>query len=170
MSGAYVVMPAPGDEASLRADVAGIHAFLTAKKNVDGRGTPGRLARKMRFALLPGHDEISTSATFQVHVNLLTYALRHPSYRGAGRINVCSMKTSFEFVTVSTAIVFDVERELELLERCASECSLIAESATDRCAKCEHQALASEYREIAEALRSYRGAAVVPGSRASVFL
>ena len=67
------------------------------------------------------------------------------------------MKTSFEFVTVTTAIVFDVERELELLERCASECSLIAELATDRRAKCEHQALASEYREIAEALRSYRG-------------
>jgi hypothetical protein len=80
------------------------------------------------------------------------------------------MKTSFEFVTVTTAIVFDVERELELLERCASECSLIAESATDRCAKCEHQALASEYREIAKALRSYRGAAVVPASRRSAFL
>ena len=137
---------------------------------MDGRGTPGRLARKMRFALLPGHDEISTSATFQVHVNLLTCALRHPSYRGAGRINVCSMKTSFEFVTVSTAIVFDVERELQLLERCALECSLIAESATDRRAKCEHQALASEYREIAEALRSYRRAAVVPATRASAFL
>jgi hypothetical protein len=107
--------------------------------------------------------------TFQVHVNLLTYALRHPSYRGAGRINVCGMKMSFEFVTVTTAIVFDVERELELLERCASECSLIAESATDR-AKCEHQALASEYREIAEALRSYRGATVVPASPPSAFL
>ena len=103
-------------------------------------------------------------------MNLLTYALRHPSYRGAGRINVCSMKTSFEFVTVSTAIVFDVERELELLERCASECSLIAESATDRRAKCEHQALASEYREIAEALRSYRRVTVGPAHRSSAFL
>jgi hypothetical protein len=116
------------------------------------------------------HHEISTPATFQVHVNLLTYALRHRSYRGAGRINVCGMKTSFEFVTVTTAIVFDVERELELLERCARECSLIAECVTDSHAKCEHQALASEYREIAEALRSYRGAAVVPASRRSAFL
>jgi hypothetical protein len=114
--------------------------------------------------------EISTPATFQVHVNLLTCALGHPGYRGAGRINVCGMKTSFEFVTVTTAIVFDVERELELLERCARECSLIAECATDSYAKCEHQALASEYREIAEALRSYRGATVVPASRRSAFL
>jgi len=40
MSGAYVVMPAPGDEASLRADVAGIHAFLTAKKTWMAGGRP----------------------------------------------------------------------------------------------------------------------------------
>jgi hypothetical protein len=79
------------------------------------------------------------------------------------------MKTSFEFVTVTTAIVFDVERELDLLERCASECSLIAKSATDRRARCEHQALACEYREIAEALRSYRRSAVVRAMRPSAF-
>jgi len=56
-------------------------------------------------------------------------------------------------------IMIDMERELELLERCALECSLIAALATDRRARNENEALASEYREIAEALRSYRRAA-----------
>ena len=59
--------------------------------------------------------------------------------------------------------MLDINREVELLERCASECSLIAESATDRCAKCEHQALASEYREIAEALNAKDGSELREG-------
>jgi hypothetical protein len=112
----------------------------------------------------------SASATFQVHVNLFTYALPHSSYRGAGRITVCNMKPTFQFVAIAAEVMFDVDRELDLLERCASECSLIAESATDRGARWEHQTLASEYREIAEALRSYRGALVVRATRRSAFL
>ena len=40
--------------------------------------------------------------------------------------------------------MLDINREVELLERCASECSLIAELATDRQAKIKNEALASE--------------------------
>jgi hypothetical protein len=56
-------------------------------------------------------------------------------------------------------IMLDMDRELELLERCALECLLIAELATDRSARYENETLASEYRQIAEALRSYQRAA-----------
>jgi hypothetical protein len=55
--------------------------------------------------------------------------------------------------------MLDINREVELLERCASECSLIAELATDRQAKIKNEALASEYRQIAEHLKSRREAA-----------
>jgi hypothetical protein len=51
--------------------------------------------------------------------------------------------------------MFDIEGEIVLLERCASECSLISDLATDRAARYENQALASEYRQMAENLRSF---------------
>lgn len=64
------------------------------------------------------------------------------------------MKTRSGFVTTSGATAFDIDRELELLELCASELLVIAESAADRRTRSENQALAAEYRLIAEALRS----------------
>jgi hypothetical protein len=134
-------------------------------------------------------------------VNLLTYALHDPSYRGA-RIVRASRKQTFDRVALATAIsaarkyerpalslvrfgaesvrcsaqkrnnglrrsfgmawelvMIDMDDELELLERCALECSLIAALAADRRTRTENEELASEYREIAEALRSYRRAA-----------
>jgi hypothetical protein len=51
--------------------------------------------------------------------------------------------------------MFDIEGEIVLLERCASECALISELATDRDARYENQALASEYRQMAENLKSF---------------
>jgi len=61
--------------------------------------------------------------------------------------------------TIATATVLDIDREVELLERCASECLVIAELATDECARAENEVLASEYRQIAEALSFRRKAA-----------
>jgi hypothetical protein len=69
----------------------------------------------------------------------------------AGRYRSFGMAWEFTMI--------DMDGELELLERCALECSLIAALATDRRARNENEALAFEYREIAEALRSYRRAA-----------
>ena len=50
----------------------------------------------------------------------------------------------------------DLNREIELLERCASECALISDLATDRQARQENKKLAIEYRQLAEDLKSYR--------------
>ena len=50
--------------------------------------------------------------------------------------------------------MIDISREIELLERCASECELIAGLATDQRARYESEKLGSEYREIAEELKS----------------
>jgi hypothetical protein len=52
--------------------------------------------------------------------------------------------------------MFDLNQEIELLERCASECALISELATDPQARDENEKLASEYRQIAEDLKSFR--------------
>jgi len=52
--------------------------------------------------------------------------------------------------------MLDLSREIELLERCASECALISDLATDRNAQQENKKLASEYRQLAEDLKSYR--------------
>ena len=54
------------------------------------------------------------------------------------------------------SVMFDIEGEIVLLERCASECSLISDLATDRDARYESQALASEYRQMAEHLKSFQ--------------
>ena len=50
--------------------------------------------------------------------------------------------------------MIDLSWEIELLERCASECELIAGLATDQRARYENEILGSEYREIAEELKS----------------
>ena len=50
--------------------------------------------------------------------------------------------------------MLDLEMELELLERCASECALISDLATDAQARAENRSLASEYRKIIEDLKS----------------
>jgi hypothetical protein len=52
--------------------------------------------------------------------------------------------------------MLDLNREIELLERCASECALISDLATDRQARQENKKLAIEYRQLAEDLKSYR--------------
>ena len=52
--------------------------------------------------------------------------------------------------------MFDINREIELLERCASECELISGLATDERARYENEKLGSEYRHIAEELKSIR--------------
>jgi hypothetical protein len=52
--------------------------------------------------------------------------------------------------------MFDINDEIELLERCASECALIADLATDARARFENEALASEYRTIADDLKLHR--------------
>ena len=49
--------------------------------------------------------------------------------------------------------MLDLNREIELLERCASECALISDLTTDRQ---ENKKLAIEYRQLAEDLKSYR--------------
>jgi hypothetical protein len=65
------------------------------------------------------------------------------------------MNTRSGFVTTTGGTAFDIDRELELLELCASELLVIAESGSaDRRTRSENQALAAEYRLIAEALRS----------------
>jgi hypothetical protein len=50
--------------------------------------------------------------------------------------------------------MWDVSGEIELLERCASECELISDLATDPRARRENEALAAEYRQMARELRS----------------
>lgn len=50
--------------------------------------------------------------------------------------------------------MLDIQKEIELLECCASECLLIANLATDRRARSENEVLASEYQNIAEDLKS----------------
>ena len=50
--------------------------------------------------------------------------------------------------------MIDISQEIEMLERCASECELIAGLATDQRARYENEKLGSEYREIAEELKS----------------
>jgi hypothetical protein len=54
------------------------------------------------------------------------------------------------------AAMFDINREIELLERCASECELISGLATDQRARYDNEQLGSEYRHIAEELKSFR--------------
>jgi len=51
--------------------------------------------------------------------------------------------------------MFDINMEIEILERCASECALISNLATDRRARVENGALAAEYRLMAANLKSY---------------
>jgi hypothetical protein len=51
--------------------------------------------------------------------------------------------------------MFDIKHEIEVLERCASECALISELATDQRARAVNLELASEYRQMAEELKSY---------------
>ena len=53
--------------------------------------------------------------------------------------------------------MLDINREIELLERCALECAPISGLATDQRARRENERLASEYRQLAEDLKSYRG-------------
>ena len=50
--------------------------------------------------------------------------------------------------------MFDIGREIELLEQCASECELISGLATDRRARYENEQLALEYRQIADDLKT----------------
>jgi hypothetical protein len=50
--------------------------------------------------------------------------------------------------------MIDISQEIEMLERCASECELIAGLATDQRARYENEKLGSEYREIAEELKA----------------
>jgi hypothetical protein len=52
--------------------------------------------------------------------------------------------------------MFDINREIELLERCASECELISGLATNQRARYENEKLGWEYRQIAEELKSVR--------------
>jgi hypothetical protein len=54
--------------------------------------------------------------------------------------------------------MLDLNQEIELLERCASECTLISDLATDQRAQQENKKLAVEYRQLAEDLKSYRQA------------
>ena len=49
--------------------------------------------------------------------------------------------------------MFDINMEIEILERCASECALISNLATDRRARVENGALAAEYRLMAANLK-----------------
>jgi hypothetical protein len=53
--------------------------------------------------------------------------------------------------------MLDLNREIELLERCALECTLISDLATDPRARRENGKLASEYQQLAEDLKAYRG-------------
>jgi hypothetical protein len=51
--------------------------------------------------------------------------------------------------------MFDINMEIEILERCASECALISNLATDRRARVENGELAAGYRLMAAHLKSY---------------
>jgi hypothetical protein len=51
--------------------------------------------------------------------------------------------------------MFDINMEIEILERCASECALISNLATDRRARLENGELAAGYRLMAANLKSY---------------
>jgi hypothetical protein len=53
--------------------------------------------------------------------------------------------------------MLDLNREIELLERCALECALISDLASDQRARRENERLALEYKQLAEDLRTYRG-------------
>ena len=53
--------------------------------------------------------------------------------------------------------MLDLDREIELLERCALECTLISDLATDQRARRENERLAAEYELLAKDLRTYRG-------------
>ena len=50
----------------------------------------------------------------------------------------------------------DINAEIEMLERCASECSFIAGLAADTRVRAASEMLASEYRKLLEDLRSFR--------------
>jgi hypothetical protein len=50
----------------------------------------------------------------------------------------------------------DINAEIELLERRASECSLIADLASDTRVRAANDALASKYQKLLEDLRSFR--------------
>ena len=52
--------------------------------------------------------------------------------------------------------MLDLNREIELLERCALECALISDLATDPHAQAENRKHAIEYRQLAEDLKSYQ--------------
>jgi hypothetical protein len=52
--------------------------------------------------------------------------------------------------------MLDLNREIELLERCASECALISDLTTDRRAQQENKKLAIEYWQLAENLKPYQ--------------
>jgi hypothetical protein len=58
--------------------------------------------------------------------------------------------------------MFDINMEIEILERCASECALISNLATDRRARLENGHLAAGYRLMAANLKSYAQKAVSP--------
>jgi hypothetical protein len=51
--------------------------------------------------------------------------------------------------------MFDINMEIEILERCAAECALISNLATDRRARIENGELAAGYRLMAANLKSY---------------
>jgi hypothetical protein len=51
--------------------------------------------------------------------------------------------------------MFDINWEIEILERCASECALISHLATDRRARLMNGELAAEYRLMATSLKTY---------------
>lgn len=54
--------------------------------------------------------------------------------------------------------MFNVQQEIELLERCAQECVLISQLATDPNARAANEHLADDYRRIADELRTFRQA------------
>jgi hypothetical protein len=57
--------------------------------------------------------------------------------------------------------MFDINAQIEILERSASECALISGLATDRRARQENEQLASEYRQRAEDLKSCAQSGVI---------
>jgi hypothetical protein len=58
--------------------------------------------------------------------------------------------------------MFDLEKEIELLERCASECALISDLATDIRMRDENKKLAFEYKQIADDLKASRQSWMTP--------
>jgi hypothetical protein len=58
-------------------------------------------------------------------------------------------------VRVGAGVMFDIEMEIELLERCAAECALISGLATDTQARAENGTLASEYKKMVQDLKSH---------------